>query len=113
MAEWDQRTAHDPRQRFVWEFRVESGWGKLRKVLFKQQPGGQLVCVLFTASGEKKEGWSWEPYLEEQKAVTAPVSLFQDVSQFPPRRSLSSQARDLPPNSGLLGVSIMAQGKQI
>ncbi|GAB5569184.1 lethal(3)malignant brain tumor-like protein 1 isoform X3 [Prionailurus iriomotensis] len=30
------------------------------------------------ASG-KKEGWSWEPYLEEQKAVTAPVSLFQDA----------------------------------
>ncbi|MBZ3883110.1 Lethal(3)malignant brain tumor-like protein 1 [Sciurus carolinensis] len=30
------------------------------------------------ASGEKKKGWSWESYLEEQKAVTAPVSLFQD-----------------------------------
>ncbi|XP_063104383.1 lethal(3)malignant brain tumor-like protein 1 isoform X4 [Cavia porcellus] len=30
------------------------------------------------ASGEKKEGWSWETYLAEQKAVTAPVSLFQD-----------------------------------
>nr|XP_045741741.1 lethal(3)malignant brain tumor-like protein 1 isoform X2 [Mirounga angustirostris] len=30
------------------------------------------------ASGEKKEGWSWESYLEEQKAVTAPASLFQD-----------------------------------
>ncbi|XP_037668376.1 lethal(3)malignant brain tumor-like protein 1 isoform X8 [Choloepus didactylus] len=28
--------------------------------------------------GEKKEGWSWESYLEEQKAITAPVSLFQD-----------------------------------
>nr|XP_023406029.1 LOW QUALITY PROTEIN: lethal(3)malignant brain tumor-like protein 1 [Loxodonta africana] len=31
-----------------------------------------------SASGEKKEGWSWESYLEEQKAVTAPVGLFQD-----------------------------------
>ncbi|XP_073649111.1 lethal(3)malignant brain tumor-like protein 1 isoform X4 [Tursiops truncatus] len=31
-----------------------------------------------SASGEKKEGWSWESYLEEQKAITAPVSLFQD-----------------------------------
>ncbi|XP_031228511.1 lethal(3)malignant brain tumor-like protein 1 isoform X2 [Mastomys coucha] len=29
-------------------------------------------------SSEKKDGWSWESYLEEQKAVTAPVSLFQD-----------------------------------
>nr|XP_008994202.2 lethal(3)malignant brain tumor-like protein 1 isoform X7 [Callithrix jacchus] len=30
------------------------------------------------ATGEKKESWSWESYLEEQKAITAPVSLFQD-----------------------------------
>ncbi|XP_032760799.1 lethal(3)malignant brain tumor-like protein 1 [Rattus rattus] len=29
-------------------------------------------------SSEKKEDWSWESYLEEQRAVTAPVSLFQD-----------------------------------
>nr|XP_038962647.1 lethal(3)malignant brain tumor-like protein 1 isoform X4 [Rattus norvegicus] len=33
-------------------------------------------------SSEKKEGWSWESYLEEQKAVTAPVSLFQDVCGY-------------------------------
>nr|XP_031543660.1 lethal(3)malignant brain tumor-like protein 1 isoform X5 [Vicugna pacos] len=30
------------------------------------------------APREKKEGWSWDSYLEEQKAVTAPVSLFKD-----------------------------------
>ncbi|KAM6164342.1 lethal(3)malignant brain tumor-like protein 1 isoform 2-T2 [Rhynchocyon petersi] len=36
-----------------------------------------LVCLLSLA-GEKKEGWSWEAYLEEQKAITAPVNLFQD-----------------------------------
>ncbi|XP_036899994.1 lethal(3)malignant brain tumor-like protein 1 [Sturnira hondurensis] len=35
------------------------------------------------ASGEKKEGWSWESYLEEQKAITAPVSLFQDYQAVP------------------------------
>ncbi|XP_040588835.1 lethal(3)malignant brain tumor-like protein 1 isoform X2 [Mesocricetus auratus] len=35
-------------------------------------------CRSQLGSGEKKEGWSWESYLEEQKAVTAPVSLFQD-----------------------------------
>lgn len=40
----------------------------------------QPVCLLPTVSGEKKEDWSWESYLEEQKAITAPVSLFQDVS---------------------------------
>ncbi|XP_017913381.1 PREDICTED: lethal(3)malignant brain tumor-like protein 1 isoform X3 [Capra hircus] len=30
------------------------------------------------ASEEKKPGWSWESYLEEQKAIAAPISLFQD-----------------------------------
>nr|XP_045012877.1 lethal(3)malignant brain tumor-like protein 1 isoform X2 [Jaculus jaculus] len=29
-------------------------------------------------SSERKEGWTWESYLEEQKAITAPTSLFQD-----------------------------------
>ncbi|XP_055977964.1 lethal(3)malignant brain tumor-like protein 1 isoform X3 [Sorex fumeus] len=33
--------------------------------------------------GDTKEGWSWESYLEEQKAVTAPVSLFQDCQVAP------------------------------
>lgn len=45
-----------------------------------QQPRNQPACFVFAVSEEKKEGWSWESYLEEQKAVTAPVSLFQDVS---------------------------------
>ncbi|XP_024895653.1 lethal(3)malignant brain tumor-like protein 1 isoform X4 [Pteropus alecto] len=38
-------------------------------------------------SGEKKEGWSWAPYLEEQKAITAPVSLFQDYQAVPPNKN--------------------------
>ncbi|XP_041526514.1 lethal(3)malignant brain tumor-like protein 1 isoform X1 [Microtus oregoni] len=42
---------------------------------------GQLV------SEEKKEGWSWESYLEEQKAVTAPVSLFQDSQAVAPNKN--------------------------
>uniref|UniRef100_A0A8D2PR20 Uncharacterized protein n=1 Tax=Zosterops lateralis melanops TaxID=1220523 RepID=A0A8D2PR20_ZOSLA len=33
------------------------------------------------ASEEKKEGWSWASYLEEQKAVAAPLDLFQDVNK--------------------------------
>uniref|UniRef100_A0A8D0FHZ5 Uncharacterized protein n=1 Tax=Strix occidentalis caurina TaxID=311401 RepID=A0A8D0FHZ5_STROC len=37
------------------------------------------------ASEEKKEGWSWASYLEEQKAVAAPLDLFQD-SHKPTRR---------------------------
>ncbi|KAG8513349.1 Lethal(3)malignant brain tumor-like protein 1 [Galemys pyrenaicus] len=39
------------------------------------------------ASGEKKEGWSWESYLEEQKAITAPVSLFQDHQAVTDRKN--------------------------
>lgn len=46
-----------------------------------------LVCAFVLRSGaseEKKEGWSWASYLEEQKAVAAPLDLFQDVSwDFP------------------------------
>lgn len=46
-----------------------------------RQPRSQPACLVSAvSSGEKKEGWSWESYLEEQKAVTAPVSLFLDVS---------------------------------
>ncbi|XP_054995576.1 lethal(3)malignant brain tumor-like protein 1 isoform X2 [Sorex araneus] len=37
--------------------------------------------------GDKKEGWSWESYLEEQKAVTAPVSLFQDCQVAPENKN--------------------------
>lgn len=53
-----------------------------------------LVCAFVLRSGaseEKKEGWSWASYLEEQKAVAAPLDLFQDVSwDFPVFSPLSS-----------------------
>lgn len=53
-----------------------------------------LVCAFVLRSGaseEKKEGWSWASYLEEQKAVAAPLDLFQDVSwDFPVFFLLSS-----------------------
>ncbi|XP_058535461.1 lethal(3)malignant brain tumor-like protein 1 isoform X2 [Ochotona princeps] len=39
------------------------------------------------SSGEKKEEWTWESYLEEQKAVTAPVSLFQDSQTVPANKN--------------------------
>lgn len=63
-------------KRSVWTDKgllVELSQGKPRKTV-------QPACFVFAVSEEKKEGWSWESYLEEQKAVTAPVSLFQDVS---------------------------------
>uniref|UniRef100_A0A8C3REL1 Lethal(3)malignant brain tumor-like protein 1 n=1 Tax=Cyanoderma ruficeps TaxID=181631 RepID=A0A8C3REL1_9PASS len=43
----------------------------------------QRLCAFVLRSGaseEKKEGWSWASYLEEQKAVAAPLDLFQDVT---------------------------------
>lgn len=54
----------------------------------------QRLCAFVLRSGaseEKKEGWSWASYLEEQKAVAAPLDLFQDVSwDFPVFFPLSS-----------------------
>uniref|UniRef100_A0A8C9F330 Lethal(3)malignant brain tumor-like protein 1 n=1 Tax=Pavo cristatus TaxID=9049 RepID=A0A8C9F330_PAVCR len=46
---------------------------------------GKHVCAhasvtVGSASEEKKEGWSWASYLEEQKAVAAPLDLFRDVT---------------------------------
>uniref|UniRef100_A0A674JYA6 L3MBTL histone methyl-lysine binding protein 1 n=1 Tax=Terrapene triunguis TaxID=2587831 RepID=A0A674JYA6_9SAUR len=32
----------------------------------------------WSSSEEKKEGWSWASYLEEQKAIAAPLNLFQE-----------------------------------
>lgn len=46
----------------------------------QEQTRSQPTSLVSPVSSEKKDGWSWESYLEEQKAVTAPVSLFQDVS---------------------------------
>lgn len=49
----------------------------------------------------------WESYLEEQKAIAAPISLFQDVSWILLcYEELVSQTRDSPPNSGLLLLSV-------
>uniref|UniRef100_A0A2K6BDG6 Lethal(3)malignant brain tumor-like protein 1 n=1 Tax=Macaca nemestrina TaxID=9545 RepID=A0A2K6BDG6_MACNE len=53
-------------------------WGREGEAIAYASIPTVPVCPLSTATGEKKEGWSWESYLEEQKAITAPVSLFQD-----------------------------------
>ncbi|XP_049635137.1 lethal(3)malignant brain tumor-like protein 1 isoform X1 [Suncus etruscus] len=39
------------------------------------------------ALNEKKDDWSWESYLEEQKAITAPVSLFHDCQLAPQNKN--------------------------
>ncbi|OXB53515.1 hypothetical protein ASZ78_003341, partial [Callipepla squamata] len=48
---------------------------------YSRTSAAPLVCAFVLRSGaseEKKEGWSWASYLEEQKAVAAPLDLFQD-----------------------------------
>nr|XP_025042203.1 lethal(3)malignant brain tumor-like protein 1 [Pelodiscus sinensis] len=39
------------------------------------------------SSEEKKEGWSWASYLEEQKAVAAPLNLFQEYQAVSQHRN--------------------------
>uniref|UniRef100_A0A7N4P248 Lethal(3)malignant brain tumor-like protein 1 n=1 Tax=Sarcophilus harrisii TaxID=9305 RepID=A0A7N4P248_SARHA len=36
---------------------------------------------------EKKDGWSWATYLEEQKAIAAPLDLFHDCQAFPQNKN--------------------------
>ena len=49
-----------------------------------QPVNGLIVCLLWsrpqvTAPPNKKRAWSWPAYLEEEKAVAAPVKLFKEV----------------------------------
>lgn len=36
-------------------------------------------CIPAAAPPNKKRAWSWPAYLEEEKAVSAPVKLFKEV----------------------------------
>uniref|UniRef100_A0A8C3V4A8 Lethal(3)malignant brain tumor-like protein 1 n=1 Tax=Catharus ustulatus TaxID=91951 RepID=A0A8C3V4A8_CATUS len=59
------------------EYESEQMWGRAGEA------PQQRLCAFVLRSGaseEKKEGWSWASYLEEQKAVAAPLDLFQDVT---------------------------------
>ena len=38
-----------------------------------------MVPPLVTAPSNKKRAWSWPAYLEEERAVAAPVKLFKEV----------------------------------
>lgn len=62
------------------EVKLELNRGNRMLVHALGGPRSQPACLVSAVSSEKKEGWSWESYLEDQKAITAPVSLFQDVS---------------------------------
>lgn len=37
------------------------------------------TIAIVTAAPTKKKAWSWPAYLEEEKAVSAPIKLFKEV----------------------------------
>ncbi|XP_053743438.1 lethal(3)malignant brain tumor-like protein 4 isoform X1 [Synchiropus splendidus] len=45
------------------------------------------VAKIGAAPGNKKRAWSWPAYLEEEKAVAAPVKLFKEHQSFPQSRN--------------------------
>ncbi|XP_062841333.1 lethal(3)malignant brain tumor-like protein 3 [Trichomycterus rosablanca] len=45
------------------------------------------IARLVTAAPVKKKAWSWPAYLEEEKAVAAPLKLFKEHQAFPQSRN--------------------------
>ncbi|CAN9514233.1 unnamed protein product [Ophioblennius macclurei] len=48
---------------------------------------GSKMAKLVAAPANKKRAWSWPAYLEEEKAVAAPVKLFKEHQSFPQSRN--------------------------
>uniref|UniRef100_A0A7N8XPE2 L3MBTL histone methyl-lysine binding protein 1b n=1 Tax=Mastacembelus armatus TaxID=205130 RepID=A0A7N8XPE2_9TELE len=48
---------------------------------------GAKMVKLATAPPTKKRAWSWPAYLEEEKAIAAPVKLFKEHQSFPQSRN--------------------------
>ncbi|XP_061811248.1 lethal(3)malignant brain tumor-like protein 4 isoform X1 [Nerophis lumbriciformis] len=48
---------------------------------------GAKLAKLAAAPQNKKRAWSWPAYLEEEKAVAAPVKLFKEHQSFPQSRN--------------------------
>lgn len=48
---------------------------------------GPKLAKLGNAQPNKKRAWSWPAYLEEEKAVAAPVKLFKEHQSFPQSRN--------------------------
>ncbi|KAJ8340781.1 hypothetical protein SKAU_G00330720 [Synaphobranchus kaupii] len=49
--------------------------------------GRRAAKRLMTAPPPKKKAWSWPTYLEEERAVAAPVKLFREHQSFPQSRN--------------------------
>lgn len=48
---------------------------------------GAKIAKLVAAPPNKKRAWSWPSYLEEERAVAAPVKLFKEHQSFPQSRN--------------------------
>ncbi|XP_024917472.1 lethal(3)malignant brain tumor-like protein 4 isoform X2 [Cynoglossus semilaevis] len=48
---------------------------------------GAKIAKLVAAPASKKRAWSWPSYLEEERAVAAPVKLFKEHQSFPQSRN--------------------------
>uniref|UniRef100_A0A3Q1BK53 SAM domain-containing protein n=1 Tax=Amphiprion ocellaris TaxID=80972 RepID=A0A3Q1BK53_AMPOC len=48
---------------------------------------GAKIAKLVTAQPNKKRAWSWPAYLEEERAIAAPVKLFKEHQSFPQSRN--------------------------
>uniref|UniRef100_A0A4W6CHR6 L3MBTL histone methyl-lysine binding protein 1b n=1 Tax=Lates calcarifer TaxID=8187 RepID=A0A4W6CHR6_LATCA len=48
---------------------------------------GAKIAKLVAAPPNKKRAWSWPAYLEEERAVAAPVKLFKEHQSFPQSRN--------------------------
>ncbi|KAM9723841.1 lethal(3)malignant brain tumor-like protein 4 isoform 2-T3 [Menidia menidia] len=48
---------------------------------------GAKIAKLVTTPTNKKRAWSWPAYLEEERAIAAPVKLFKEHQSFPQSRN--------------------------
>uniref|UniRef100_A0A8B9HF91 L3MBTL histone methyl-lysine binding protein 1b n=1 Tax=Astyanax mexicanus TaxID=7994 RepID=A0A8B9HF91_ASTMX len=49
----------------------------------------EVICMhMLTTAPVKKKAWSWPAYLEEEKAVAAPLKLFKEHQSFPQSRNM-------------------------
>ncbi|XP_056869519.1 lethal(3)malignant brain tumor-like protein 4 isoform X2 [Takifugu flavidus] len=63
------------------------GQDEVPSALMEKEPRKMKNKVSSSQGTVKKRSWSWQQYLNEQKAEAAPVSLFTQFQSFPTRRA--------------------------
>lgn len=66
----------------MWSIHIHQLYHIIKQECFKYKLLKHLVIISFppvTAPLSKKRAWSWPAYLEEEKAIAAPVKLFKEV----------------------------------